>query len=42
MEEDISTEMIKKILEGKNTPIEECLTEEECNGNMFTIFHKIC
>lgn len=29
MEEDISTEMIKKILEGKNTPIEECLTEDE-------------
>ena len=29
MEEDISPEMIKKILEGKNTPIEECLTEDE-------------
>ncbi len=29
MEEDISQKMIKKILEGKNTPIEECLTEED-------------
>lgn len=27
--EDLSLEMIKKLLEGKNTPIEECLTEDE-------------